>query len=150
VVSDTRNQSTGSFGPRRVDDELRFSIDILKRICATRGDIKRLGELIDIAFTAFMEDRQKAAGQLLELVETLERVIKSEQMEVLYPFENIKEATHEFGVSFLEGYFDWRQVSGDPYEIIALIEKMLDEIETAKSYAKKAQSELRVLSKKSD
>ena len=142
MVSDTQNP----FG--RVDDELRFSVGILKRICAARGDIKRLGELIDIAFTVFMEDRQKAAGQLLEFIETLERVIKSEQMEVLYPFEKIKEATHEFGVSFLEGYFDWNRVSLDPYEVLGLIEKMLEEAETAKSYAKKVLVELRPLLEK--
>lgn len=137
MVSDTRKRLG------RVDDELRFSVGVLKRICATRGDIKRLGELIDIAFTAFMEDRQKAAGQLLEFIETLERVIKSEQMEVLYPFEKIKEATHEFGVSFLEGYFNWNQVSNDPYQILGMIEKMLDEIDVAKGYVRKIIEELK-------
>jgi hypothetical protein len=120
---------------RTSGDELRFSIETLKCVCTKRGDVKNLGELVDIALS--VSNEQEAAARILRLCEKLERVIKTEEMEVLYPFEKIKQATHEFGASFLEGYFDWGKVSADPYEVLGMIEKMLNDVEVSRNYAKK-------------
>lgn len=126
----------------RIDDEFRFAVDTLRKLCFARGDTKRLDTLITILLLAF-EDMEKAAANLLEFVESFERVLKSEKMEILYPFEKIKAASHEFGVSFLEGYFDWSQVSRDLYETLAIVEKMLEDIDVAKSYVQKLVEELK-------
>ncbi len=125
----------------RISDEFGFAVDTLRKLCFVRGDTKRLDALITILVLAF-EDFGKAAGNLLEFAESFERVLKSEKMEILYPFENVKIANHEFGAEFLEGYFDWNKVSYDPYEQLALAEKMLDDVEVAREYIIKALKDL--------
>lgn len=129
-------------GLNRINDEFRFAVDTLRKLCFARGDTKRLDLLITILLLAF-EGIEKAAGNLLEFVDSFERVLKSEKMEILYPFESVKIANHEFGAEFLEGYFDWNKVSYDPYEQLALAEKMLNDVGVAKTYVQKVVRELK-------
>jgi hypothetical protein len=129
---------------QEISDEYLFAVDTLRRLCFARGDTKRLDALITILVLAF-EDTGKAAANLLEFVDTFERVLKSERMEILYPFEKVKIANHEFGSTFLEGYFDWDTVSYDPYEQLALAEKMLEDIEVAKGYVRNVMRKLKEL-----
>ena len=128
----------------RISDEFGFAVDTLRKLCLARGDTKRLDALITILVLAF-EDFGKAAGNLLEFADSFERVLKSEKMEILYPFENVKIANHEFGAEFLEGYFDWNKVSYDPYEQLALAEKMLDDVDVARDYIQKVIRQLKEL-----
>lgn len=125
-----------------IDDGFMFAVDTLRKLCFTRSDTKRLDEIITILLLWF-EDKEKAAVKLLELTEAFERVFKSEKMEVLYPFENIKAASHEFGLAFFEGYFDWSKVSSDPYKTLAIVEKMLNDIDVARGYVQKLMEELK-------
>lgn len=133
----------------RTGEEFKFAVDTLRKLCFARGDTKRLDALITILLLAFSErtpsgeDLEKAAANLLDFADSFERVLKSERMEILYPFENIKIATHDFGAEFLEGYFDWNKVSYDPYEQLALAEKMLMDVEVAKEYIRKVIEELK-------
>jgi len=126
----------------RIYDEFEFAVDTLRKLCLTRSDAKRLDSLITILLHS-IGDLGKAAADLLEFTESFERVLKSEKMEILYPFENIKTASHEFGLGFFEGYFDWNQVSYDPYQQLGLVEKMLDDLDVAKAYVKKVIEELK-------
>ncbi len=127
---------------KRARDELTFAVDTLRKVCTSRADTKRLDTLITLLLV-FVEDPERAARDLLEFVDNFERVLKSEKMEILYPFENVKIANHDFGSKFLEGYFDWNEVSYDPYEQLAIADKMLDDVEVAKSYVQKALHELK-------
>ena len=120
-------------------EEFRYAVDTLRKLCFQRADTKRLGALIKVLILSF-EDLAKAASDLLDCADSFERVVKSERMEILYPFENVKIASHEFGSKFLEGYFDWNEVSYDPYRQLALAEKMLDGIEVAKDYIQNTKS----------
>ena len=129
---------------KRARDEIAFAVDTLRKVCTSRADTKRLDTLITLLLL-FIEDPEKAAHDLLDFVDNLERVLKSEKMEILYPFENVKIANHDFGSKFLEGYFDWNTVSYDPYEQLALADKMLDDVEVAKSYVQKLVQELKGL-----
>jgi hypothetical protein len=127
---------------KRARDELTFAVDTLRKVCTSRADTKRLDTLITLLLV-FVEDPERAARDLLEFVDNFERVLKSEKMEILYPFENVKIANHDFGSKFLEGYFDWNEVSYDPYEQLAIADKMLDDVEVAKSSLQKALHELK-------
>ena len=129
---------------KRARDKLTFAVDTLRKVCTSRADTKRLDTLITLLLV-FVEDPERAARDLLEFVDNFERVLKSEKMEILYPFENVKIANHEFGSKFLEGYFDWNKVSYDPYEQLAIADKMLDDVEVAKGYVQKALHELKDL-----
>lgn len=142
---DTKKPSPQSGIPSgldRLNEEFRFAVDTLRKLCIARGDTKRLDTLITILLLAF-ENLEKAAANLLDFAESFERVLKSERMEILYPFENIKTATHEFGSEFLEGYFDWNKVSYDPYQQLGLVEKMLDDVDIVKEYIRKVLEELK-------
>ncbi len=134
---------TGNAGSmKRARDELAFAVDTLRKVCTSRTDTKRLDALLTLLLH-FIEDPETAARDLLDFVDNLERVLKSEKMEILYPFENVKIANHDFGSKFLEGYFDWNKVSYDPYEQLALAEKMLDDVAVSKEYITKAFEELK-------
>jgi hypothetical protein len=126
----------------RIYDEFEFAVDTLRKLCFARSDTKRLDSLITILLLS-ISDVRKAAADLLEFIESFERVLKSEKMEILYPFEKIKTASHEFGVGFFDGYFDWNQVSYDPYQQLGLVEKMLEDVDVAKTYVKKVIEELK-------
>lgn len=127
---------------KRARDELAFAVDTLRKVCTSRADTKRLDTLITLLLLS-NEDLEKAIRDLIAFVDNLERVLKSEKMEILYPFENVKIANHDFGSKFLEGYFDWNKVSYDPYEQLAIADKMLDDVEVAKNYVQKALLELK-------
>ncbi len=126
----------------RARDEFTFSVDTLRKTYIARADAKRLDALLTIILRWF-ENPEKAASALFDFTEDFERVLRSEKMEILYPFENVKIANHEFGSQFLEGYFDWNKVSYDPYEQLAIAEKMLDDVEIAKDYIRKSLLELK-------
>lgn len=128
----------------RMSEEFRFAVDTLRKPCFSRGDTKRLDKLITILLLA-SENLENASASLLAFIDTFERVLKSERMEILYPFENVKIANHEFGSQFLEGYFDWNKVSYDPYQQLALVEKMLNDVEVGKGYVQDVIRELKEL-----
>ncbi|MGB9772821.1 MAG: hypothetical protein ACP5JH_07200 [Bacteroidota bacterium] len=126
-----------------VDEEIKFAVGLLARICMERGDRKRLSAVFALLPVDSLERKIEAVGKLLELTESLVRVLRSEQMEVLYPFENLKIASRTFGMLFLEGYFDWHAVSDDPYEILGRIETMLEKLGSARASLMKASERLR-------
>ena len=85
---------------KRARDELAFAVDTLRKVCTSRSDTKRLDTLITLLLI-LIEDPERAARDLQDFAGNLERVLKSEKMEILYPFENVKIANHEFGSSRL-------------------------------------------------
>lgn len=131
----------------RIYEEFEFAVDTLRKLCLVRNDAKRLDSLVTILFLS-IHDLRKAATDLNEFTESFERVLKSERMEILYPFEKIKTASHEFGLGFFEGYFDWNQVSYDPYQQLGLVEKMLEDVDVAESYVKKVLDKSKIAAEK--
>ena len=85
---------------KRARDKLTFAVDTLRKVCTSRADTNRLDTLITLLLI-LIEDPERAARDLQDFAGNLERVLKSEKMEILYPFENVKIANHEFGSSRL-------------------------------------------------